>query len=125
MSVTAPPPLADPRPAVVLHDGAFVLDGGRCTRCEHPLAFALPLCPRCRGRVNSERFGPEGTIWSFTVVHVPTRPGGETPYTLGYVDLDGGPRLLVRLDRVPAGVGTRVRLSAPSAEGNPAAEVLA
>jgi uncharacterized OB-fold protein len=125
MSVTAPATLADPRPTVVQEDGAYVLEGGRCTRCGHALAFALPLCPRCRGTVNRERFGPAGKIWSFTVVHVSTRPGGETPYTLGYVDLDGGPRLLVRLDRVPAGVGTQVQLSAPSAEGNPTAAVLA
>ena len=42
-----------------------------------------------------------------------------------YVDLDGGPRLLLRLHvgTARAAIGDRVRLTAPTAEGNAAGEL--
>ena len=113
---TQAPPLADPRPVIV--DG--MLEGGRCVTCSHALLFARPRCPRCGGEVVPERFGPEGSVWAVTVVHVPSRPDEEVPYTLAYVDLDDGPRVLARLDAA-CPVGGRVRLTGPG----PAAEVLA
>lgn len=118
--------LADPRPRILSEDGGWVLDGGRCVRCGHPQLRVFPRCPRCRGPVEPSRFGPEGEIWSFTVVHVPPGPGVEVPYALAYVDLDEGPRVLVRTDPEAAlRVGGRARLGAPSEDGDPTAEVLA
>ena len=66
-------------------------------------------------------------MWAVTVVHVPAREGDEVPYTLAFVDLDAGPRLLARLDETlaPARVGARVRLTSSSAAGDPVAEVVA
>ena len=129
MSATAahaPGRLADPRPVVVEEDGRHVLAGARCVACGHALARPAPRCTRCRGPVEPERFGPEGRIWATTVVHIPSEPGGEAPYALGYVDLDAGPRLLLRLHTPTraAAIGDRVRLTAPTPAGNPAGEVL-
>ncbi|VCU68004.1 hypothetical protein PIGHUM_00050 [Pigmentiphaga humi] len=45
-------------------------------------------------------FGPRGTLYSFSTVHVSaSRP---TPYTIGYVDLDDDVRVLAEV-RAPAG----------------------
>ena len=126
-AAVSPALLADPRPVIVEEDGRHLLAGGRCLPNGHALARPLPRCPRCRGEVAPGRFGPDGAVWAVTVVHVPAHEGDEVPYTLAYVDLDAGPRLLVRLDEslAPAQVGARVRLTASRAAGDPAAEVLA
>ena len=123
----APAPVADPRPVVVEEDGRHLLAGGRCLPNGHALVRSLPRCPRCRGEVAPARFGPDGAVWAVTIVHVPGQEGEEVPYTLAYVDLDAGPRLLVRLDEslAPAQVDARVRLTASSTAGDPTAEVLA
>jgi len=119
--------VADPRPMVVEEDGRHLLAGGRCRPNGHVLNRPVPRCPRCRGEVAPARFGPDGAVWAVTVVHVPAREGDDVPYTLAYLDLDAGPRLLVRLDEslAPAHVGARVRLTASTPAGDPAAEVLA
>ena len=117
---------ADPRPVVVAHGGRHLLAGARCASCGHALARVAPRCSRCRGPVQPARFGPEGTIWATTVVHIAAEPGGEAPYALAYVDLDGGPRVLLHLDTggARAGIGDRVRLSAPTPTGNAAGELV-
>jgi uncharacterized OB-fold protein len=114
--------LADPRPVIVEQGGGHALAGGRCRACGHALARRVPRCPWCRGEVAAERFGPGGAVWAVTVLHVPAGDR-DAPYTLAYVDLDDGPRLLVHLSE-PAAIGARVRLAAPTAAGDPAAEVL-
>ena len=78
-----------------------------------------PRCSRCFATVESDRFGPTGTVWSSTVVRIAV-PGRTPPYTLAYVDLDNGPRVLAEVlgttERVD--VGTRVTLSKQSDIGN-------
>jgi uncharacterized protein len=115
--------VADPRPRIAAGGGRHVLLGGRCRSCGHALSRPLPRCPWCRGEVGAATFGPEGAVWAVTVLHVPA-DGRDVPDALAYVDLDDGPRLLVHLpDRVP--IGARVRLTAPTAAGDPAAEAVA
>lgn len=116
----------DPRPRIVEDSGRWMVAGARCVACGHALVRPVPRCIRCRGRVEPERFRSEGRIWATTVVHVAAEPGGEAPYRLAYVDLDAGPRVLLRLEPadVPAAIGDRVRLTAPSAAGNPAGEIV-
>lgn len=85
-----------------------------------------PRCPHClQPHVAEATFGSQGTVWSSTVVRVPV-PGRTPPYTLAYVDIDDGPRVLAHVagqrDRVA--VGARVEL-APSTEfGDLAVQVL-
>ena len=69
-------------------------------------------------------FGPIGTVWSHTTVHV-AADSHDTPYTLAYLDLDEGPRLLVELvgDVSTVSVGASARLCPETSLGNPAAEL--
>lgn len=122
MSV-APAGFGDPRPNLVHEGEAFYLDGGRC-RAGHALIHAFPRCPRCGAEVAPARFGPEGSVWSFTTVHIEGGGDGDPPYTLAYVDLDEGPRALLRVGGEPS-VGARVRLAGNTAGGNPYGEVIA
>lgn len=97
----------------------MLLVGVRCRDCGHPVAFERSWCPVCRGEVVEEEFGPEGVVWSATTVRIPT-PGRRPPYHLAYVDIDDGPRVLAHVQGVdaPPHVGTRVRLVAPTGEGD-------
>ncbi|WP_396020825.1 OB-fold domain-containing protein [Arthrobacter sp. ISL-28] len=73
----------------------------------------------CHGQLQAAEFGPGGAVWSSTVFRVPL-DGRVPPWSLAYVDLDEGPRILAhvagstgRLD-----VGRRVELVGESAEGD-------
>ena len=109
----------DPRPRLVeVEDVTARLAGVRCSSCGYAVAYARPLCPACGGSVVEELFGPTGTVWSSTVVRVPT-PSRTPPYGLAYVDLDGGPRVLAHAAGTePMPVGARVRLLGLSPEGD-------
>ena len=125
MTTAARPLLADPRPRIVADGGEPRLAGVRCRACGHAGALRTPRCVRCAGEVDPALFGPAGTVWATTVVHVAGRPGDEVPYALAYVDLDDGPRLLTRLSGEGAHVGDRVALLDATPDGDPAAELLA
>ena len=116
--------LPDPRPHVVFDDGEYRLEGVRC-RQGHPLLARFHRCPRCGEEVGPERFGPAGRIWSFTVMHVASEPDEPVPYTLAYLDLTDGPRMLVRIEGAPPRVGDPARLTRPSPSGDARAEVAA
>ena len=122
-------PVPDPRPATqVAANGARLVAGRRCQSCGEATAFAWPRCPACAGELVPASFGPDGTVWSSTVVRIPV-PGHSAPYALAYVDLDGGPRVLVHVVRDgrprpdPAPLDGRVRLTEPSADGDLRVEV--
>lgn len=65
-------------------------------------------------------FGPAGTVWSVTTIHVPSGDR-DAPYTLAYVDLDDGPRVLTHVsDGVAApAVSGRVTLTGRTPHGDP------
>lgn len=120
--------MTDPRPKVVPYAGRAAVLGTRCTECGYAVAFARPACPVCSGPVAEQRFGPDGTVFASTVVRIPV--GGRTPpYALAYVDLDDGPRVLVATPPAPGAettavpVGSRVRLTGTSEDGDPVVEV--
>ncbi|WP_214405036.1 Zn-ribbon domain-containing OB-fold protein [Pseudonocardia lacus] len=118
---------ADPRPRTRRSpDGRWRVAGLRCRACAEVAAYTWPVCPRCRGPVEPADFGPTGTVWSSTVVRIPV-PGRTPPYALAYVDLDDGPRVLAHVVDAaePATIGGRVRLTAPTADGDPRVEALA
>ena len=119
-------PRADPRPRVEDGPGGPVVVGTRCLACGQPSSIGCPRCPRCGGENEEARFGAEGAIWSTTTIHVPSG-GREAPYTLAYVDLDGGPRVLAHVRdglRPAPRLDGRVRLAGPSAGGDVEVEVL-
>ncbi len=99
--------IADPRPVV---RGDKVL-GARCASCSYPSAPPAPWCPVCQGRDQQPaEFGPGGTVWASTLVHIPV--GRWTPpYAMAYVDLDDGPRVIAHLQepRIEK-AGARIRI---------------
>ena len=99
--------VADPRPQVA---GDKVM-GVRCRSCGYPSAPPAPWCPACQVRSQEEAaFGPGGTVWSSTLVHIPVGRW-KPPYAVAYVDLDGGPRVLTHLrEAAVLRAGTRVRI---------------
>lgn len=101
-------PVADPRPAL---DGDTII-GVRCGTCRYPVAqAAVPWCPACYGPVAPARFAAAGAVWSCTVIAIPVGPL-RPPFSLAYLDLDDGPRVLVRLARPGAvPIGTRLQVT--------------
>ena len=119
-------PAAEPRPVVEDAPEGPVLSGVRCRACEHPVAVRVPRCPRCSGETESASFGPDGVLWSTTTFYVSSGER-EAPYTLGYVDLDHGPRLLAHVDDGPElepAVAERVRLTGRTPVGDPLVELV-
>ena len=107
--------VADPRPAV---EGDRVR-GARCAACGYPTAPPAPWCPACQRMESGEAwFGPGGTVWSSTVVHIPV--GRWTPpYAIAYVDLDEGPRVLAHLESPEVlAPGTRVSVRGATESGD-------
>ena len=85
------------------------------------MAAAPPRCPRCgRSSMAPAAFGPEGTVFSSTVLRIPV-PGRTPPLTLAYVDVDGGPRILAHVDGPDEALapGSRVALSGWNEHGDP------
>lgn len=89
------------------------LCGARCPGCGG-LAFPFtPVCYRC-GTEPGVRvaLATSGVLYTYTTVHVSSsRP---TPYSIGYVDLDDGVRVLAEL-RGDVAIGNRVRLETDQA----------
>jgi len=95
---------ADPRPQVL--DGRLV--GAHCPTCGFSVAPATPRCPACGTATVARRVATVGTVWSATTVRVPT-VWAPAPSALAYVDVDDGPRLLMRADpEAPPAIGSRV-----------------
>lgn len=93
-----------------LSDGRFVLPG--CGDCGEAFFPPAPVCPRCHAdAVEWVDTDAEGSLYAFTRQHR-TAPGVDSPLVLGLVELDDGPRLLVRLSAEfdVLELGDRVRL---------------
>jgi uncharacterized OB-fold protein len=81
------------QPPFELREGAVFLRGS-VSRSSGSRAFPARLVCHETGARDMEpmTFGPRGTLYSYSTVHVSSsRP---TPYTLGYVDFDNGVRVL-------------------------------
>jgi uncharacterized OB-fold protein len=111
----------DPRAVIVeSSDGTCRVAGARCDSCGYPVAERLERCPVCRSRCSPAEFGPNAVVFAATVLRVPV-PGRTPPYSLAYVDLDDGPRILSHVDRSDVALtpGDRVRLAGTTAQGDP------
>lgn len=126
-STTATPPErtgADPRPELEEREGQVLLTGSRCEDCGHPMAVVPPRCPVCGSDAMAPAtFGPGGTVFSSTVLRIPV-PGRTPPFTLAYVDVDDGPRILAHVDGSDEALvpESRVALSGWTELGDPAVQ---
>ncbi len=83
------------RTAVV--DGQLHLVGGRCQVCGHMTIPLRAVCPACRAHpVLEASYGPTARVESWADLKVST-DAYPAPYQVGFVVLDGGPRLFTRL----------------------------
>jgi len=111
--------IPDPRPETVRRADDHFIRGMVCTSCGHASAVKVPWCPRCQAATTEKLYGPTGKVWSSTVVRIPI-PNRRPPYSLAYVDLDDGPRVLAHVS-APDGrlaVGQAVRLMEATASGD-------
>lgn len=75
--------------------------GSGCTRCGSVAYPAQRRCRACGSWDESEpaRLSARGTLVSWSVIHVaPPRPGVQTPYAVGFLDLPEGVRLFTPID---------------------------
>lgn len=112
----APEPVA-PSPDV---DSQFYWDGlarnellvQECGACHKRRFPPMPSCPYCAAVDTVVREAVAGAVYSWVVVHRAFQPAfaSEVPYSLATVDLDGGGRIVGRLEPGEAArPGLRVR----------------
>lgn len=87
-------------------DGPYLI-GGQCAACSLKLYPRAPVCPACWSKdVTPARLSRRGKLYTYTIVYA-GRTGWQTPYALGYVDLDDGVRVCAPLD-FPEGEPPRI-----------------
>ncbi|MEV1295510.1 OB-fold domain-containing protein [Pseudonocardia sp. NPDC049635] len=91
MTVTAIPDLAESGD-VVETDAGLRQAGSRCPECRAMASPPVPRCVECAAPTRRVPLADRGTLYAFTTVRVSS--SAQTPYTIGYVDLDDGVRVL-------------------------------
>lgn len=77
------------------------LAGGRCSNCDAQMFPKAFICFSCMSdEVLDEPLAAKGSLYSFTTIHI--SPTFTTPYSVGYVDLISGVRVLGQLAGDPA-----------------------
>jgi uncharacterized OB-fold protein len=77
----------------IFNSDSGMLMGGRCTQCGSQSLPANFICYSCSSTdIAPVEYRTFGTLYSYTTVHI--SPSLPTPYTLGYVDLESGLRIL-------------------------------
>ena len=83
-------------------DGSVRLVGGRCADCGTMFFPSAHVCPECMSEtVAPTDLSREGTLYSWSVVHVAPR-GWNVPYIAGYVDLADNVRVFAHITGVDA-----------------------
>ena len=78
-------------------DGGVRLIGTECGDCGTKFFPPAPVCPGCMSEnVTGVELANEGTLYSWSVVHVAPREW-EVPYVAGYVDLADGVRVFAHI----------------------------
>ena len=70
-------------------DGAAVLVGGRCPKCDHHFFPRRVICPGCgNDELDAVDLSTRGKLWTYTIVHqAPASALVEAPYVIGQVQL--------------------------------------
>ena len=69
----------------------------RCNSCETAYFPPRPFCPACSSRdVSVIKASGRATLYSFIINHMPA-PGYETPFSVGVVTLEEGPRMMCNI----------------------------
>jgi len=103
--------LAPIREGILQTDPARLI-GTICPSCKTRVFPGRDFCPACDSPEAPQPIllSPEGTVFSFTTVR--QAPAGRSvPYTLAYVDLSDGVRVMAQVDEEPATVHIGMRVS--------------
>jgi uncharacterized OB-fold protein len=92
--------LGDNAEFVPFKEGLFIVENGRplllgnkCSGCGQIYFPARTHCLDCfETNMESVKIGSKGTLYSFTVVHMPS-PHFAPPYTVGWIDVTEGIRV--------------------------------
>ncbi len=104
MTTTKTPVSFRPRELVVTEEGSGHLVGSRCPTCGAHYFPTREVCAGCLTEdLETVALPRRGTLYTYTVVHQST-PAFETPYVLGYVDLEGPVRVMGQIDLEPGDV---------------------
>ncbi|MCU1408902.1 MAG: catD5 [Microbacteriaceae bacterium] len=97
-------------------DGNPHLIGSECTECRARFFPRRSICFNCMGvSLADVALASEGSLYSVTTVHVSA--SRETPYTIGFVDLNDGVRVLAPITGYPLPeLDTGVRLEADNGQ---------
>jgi hypothetical protein len=92
----------------------YNLLGTHCTTCNTYYYPPRNMCPQCRrgGNIQQHQFIGKGRLVTYTVIHTaPDNSAVQTPYVLGIVQLDEGPRLTSQIICKPeeASIGMKVK----------------
>ncbi len=92
----------------------YNLIGTHCTSCDEYFFPPRNMCPNCRrgSQLEEYRFKGTGTVITFTTIYNATEDFDmQTPYNLGIIELDEGPRLTGQIVSAPCNIkiGMRVR----------------
>lgn len=100
-------------PVAWMHDsdGEPSLVGSGCRHCDALVFPSAPVCPACMSESMDARWlSREGTLYSFTTMHVGPEHWTK-PYTVGYVDLLDGVRVFAHLVDGARHIGEPVELT--------------
>lgn len=98
-----------------IDDSGAYLAATRCAKCGGAALGVREVCPHCLAQgeaLSADRIGRRGRLYTATVIH--QAPAGfETPFRVGYVDVEDGVRIFAHIehgDGAPA-IGEEVDLS--------------
>jgi uncharacterized OB-fold protein len=102
--------------------------GSRCRACGEHFFPRRQVCARCLAQGTEDvLLGPQGTLWTFTWVHVPffgKKHAAGVGYGVGQVDLPEGPRIQAVLSgaREELAIGIPMRLELETLRETPEGE---
>ncbi|OLS40723.1 Zn-ribbon domain-containing OB-fold protein [Bacillus sp. MRMR6] len=76
----------------ILHQDGPKVKVALCKVCNKYFLPSIQFCNQCQKETTEQLFS-EGTVHSYTTVHVPAK-GYVSPYTIGYIDLHDEVRIL-------------------------------
>ncbi len=83
----------------------YNLVGTYCKTCDGYFYPPRNVCPDCRrdGKIEEHKFNGKGELVTYTLIHTAAEGfEGQTPYVLGIVQLEEGPRLTSQIVGDPA-----------------------
>jgi hypothetical protein len=94
--------------------------GSRCSSCGRVFVPPRPICLECgSSSLEWTEMPRKGTLAAFTCITVPPPSmaakgyGRQNPYCTGVVELDGGGRVVARIEGVPADQPETIRIGQP------------